>query len=71
MPDQIKKAVENRRPDINPNQIIVQGHQGLKARVKEFTEAGASKFILVPYIEPENWKVELEKLAEAVLVLQT
>ena len=71
MPEQIKRAVENRRPDINPNQIIVQGHQGLKARVKEFTEAGASKFILVPYIEPENWKVELEKLAEAVLVLQT
>ena len=71
MPDQIAKAVRKRRPEVNANEIIVQGHKGLENRIKEFSDVGASKFILVPYIEPDNWKVELENLAEAVLGLQT
>jgi len=71
MPDQIAKAVRKRRPEVNANEIIVQGHKGLENRIKEFSDVGASKFILVPYIEPDNWKIELENLAEAVLGLQT
>ncbi|GIS55318.1 MAG: hypothetical protein Ct9H90mP30_0030 [Actinomycetota bacterium] len=61
--------------DVDPNltlgQIVVQGHQGLENRIKEFIDVGASKFILVPYIEPEDWLTELESLAEATLELQT
>ena len=71
MPDQIVRAVRKRRPELDPRQIIVQGHQGLEKRIKEFIDVGASKFILVPYIEPDNWTVELEDLADSVLQLQT
>ena len=71
MPDQIAQAVRKRRPELDPRQIVVQGHQGLENRIKEFIDAGASKFILVPYIEPEDWLTELESLAEATLELQT
>ena len=71
MPDQIAQAVRRRRPELDPRQIVVQGHQGLENRIKEFIDVGASKFILVPYIEPEDWLTELESLAEATLELQT
>jgi hypothetical protein len=71
MPEQIAQAVRKRRPELDPRQVVVQGHQGLENRIKEFIDAGASKFILVPYIEPDDWLMELESLAEATLELQT
>ena len=71
MPDRIAQAVRKRRPELNPRQIVVQGHQGLENRIREFIDVGASKFILVPYIEPDSWLKELESLAEATLELQT
>ena len=43
MPDQIVQAVRKRRPELDPRQIIVQGHQGLEKRIKEFIDVGASK----------------------------
>ncbi len=71
LPEPIVRAAKIRRPDINVDEIIVQGHRGLASRIKEFVDAGASKFILVPYVEPEDWETELETLADSVLSLQT
>lgn len=71
MPDRIAQAVRKRRPELDPRQIVVQGHKGLENRIREFIDVGASKFILVPYIEPDSWLKELESLAEATLELQT
>jgi hypothetical protein len=71
MPEQIAQAVRKRRPELDPRQVVVQGHQGLENRIKEFIDVGASKFILVPFIEPDDWLMELESLAEATLELQT
>jgi probable F420-dependent oxidoreductase len=65
-------AIRQRRPDIDdPRQIIPQGHTGLRDRIEEMVEAGATKFVVVPMVEPERWTPELESLAEAVLPLQT
>ena len=70
MPEGIVKAAQSRRPNLEATDFIVQGHRNLESRIKEFIDAGASKFILVPYIEPDNWEVELEKLAGSILHLQ-
>ena len=70
MPEAIVKAAQSRRPNLEATDFIVQGHRNLESRIKEFIDAGASKFILVPYIEPDNWEVELEKLAGSILHLQ-
>ena len=70
IPDQIVKAVQSRRPEVEAEDIIVRNRKDLPTRISEFIEAGASKFILTPYIEPEDWELELNCLAEETLHLQ-
>jgi probable F420-dependent oxidoreductase len=72
IPAPFVEFIRQRRPDIDdPHQIIPRGHNGLRARLGEMVEAGATKFVVLPMIEPEQWTPELEALADAVLPLQT
>jgi probable F420-dependent oxidoreductase len=65
-------VLRRRRPDLDdPHQIIPKGHDGLRSRLEEMVEAGATKFVVLPMVEPERWTPELEGLAETVLPLQT
>ncbi len=70
MPDQVISAVQSRRPEVNAEDIIVQSREKLSSRIQEFIEAGASKFVLMPYVEPEDWNHEINCLAEETLHLQ-
>lgn len=70
LPDEIVRAVQSRRSDVKANEIIVQGRENLSSRIKEFVDAGASKFVVMPYVEPKNWEQELNCLAEETLHLQ-
>ncbi|GIR35806.1 MAG: hypothetical protein CM15mP49_11910 [Actinomycetota bacterium] len=46
MPDQVVQAVRKRRPELDPRQIIVQGHQGLEKRIKNsLTLVRANSFL--------------------------
>ncbi len=69
IPDRIVKAVELRRPELSPNDIVVSSRDGLEARIKEFVDAGASKFVVMPFVEPDDWGAELDQLAASVLHL--
>ena len=60
--------VEDQR--LEAEDIIVRNRKDLPTRIQEFVEVGASKFILTPYVEPEDWKQELNCLAEETLHLQ-
>jgi hypothetical protein len=42
----------------------------LAERLVAFTEVGASKFVVVPANEPEDWSAELHDIAERVLPLE-
>ncbi|MED5265049.1 MAG: hypothetical protein VYA88_02785, partial [Actinomycetota bacterium] len=70
IPNQIIKAVQSRRPEVRAEDIIVRSRKELSTRIQEFVEVGASKFILTPYVEPEDWEQELNCLAEEALHLQ-
>jgi probable F420-dependent oxidoreductase len=71
VPDVVVAALAARRPDLaDPTAVIASGHDGLRARIDEFIEAGASKFVAIPLTEPDDWDTELTKLADAVLDLQ-
>src|SRR4029453_6659453 len=72
VPDAFLPFIQRRRPDVtDPEQIIPRGHDGLVARLKEMIDAGASKFVVLPAMEPDDWEAELDALAEAVLPLHT
>lgn len=71
VPDVFLRFVQKRRPDItDPTQIVPSGHQGLRRRLEEMIEVGASKFVVLPITEPDDWADELGTLAETVLPLQ-
>lgn len=60
-----------RFPDDDPADVIPVGHDALRESLKRFVDVGASKFVVVPVEEPDDWTAKLEALAEAVLPLQT
>jgi probable F420-dependent oxidoreductase len=71
LPDVVAEAVARRRPDVDPSEIIAAGVAALAARIRDFTEVGASKFVVVPVVEPEGWEGHLRELADVVLPIQT
>lgn len=71
MPERLVEAVRARRPELTPDDIMVRGRDRLTARIREFVDAGASKFVVMPFTEPDDWEAELDQLAEAVLHLHS
>jgi len=71
LPDVITEAVAARRPGVDPTAIVPSGFDALRHHLERFVDAGASKFVVVPVQEPDDWGAELEELAAAVLPLQS
>ena len=62
-----------RRPDLDPTELVPVGLPTLARRLEAFIEAGASKFVVVPFDEPpgEQMADHLAEVADALLPLQT
>ena len=69
IPDRVLELLAKRRPDIDPRDVVISGHDALRESLERYVEAGASKFVLVPFAEPSNWTEELETVAQRVLSL--
>ena len=69
--EQIAKRVLSRRPDAKVQDVVATSHERLVEMIEAFLEVGASKFVLFPFAEPNDWTAELEAAAETVLPLQT
>lgn len=71
LPDRFAEAIARRRPDVDAADLIPAGRAALRSRLTEMVDAGASKFVVVPALDPPDWDAELGALADAVLDLQT
>lgn len=71
IPEVLQQVVATRKPDADPHDVVAVSDERIGQLVKEYLDAGASKFVLFPFGEPGDWTAELERLAEAVLPLQT
>ena len=64
-----------RRPDLaDPTVLIPDGWDGLVQRINDFIAVGASKFVVLPLVEPKDpaaWISHLEEAAKVVIPLQT
>jgi probable F420-dependent oxidoreductase len=64
----ILSAIAARRPDIDPRDaIVVGGDDATRARTEEFIAQGATKFVLVPAVPPQDWGDELQRLYDNVV----
>lgn len=70
MHPRMKKLAEDRKPGMDPREIIPQGFDSIKEKLEAFIEVGASKFVILPISEPDDWTAELEALAETLLPLE-
>ena len=58
------------RPELDPADLVPIGLPALRARLVEFVAVGFSKLVLVPLAEPDDWRPELARVADALLDLQ-
>ena len=57
-----------RRPELDVAAVIPR-FADLPARVAEFVDAGATKFVVMPLADAGDWDAELGRLADALLPL--
>lgn len=70
LPDAALDLFRARVPGTEPAEVFPIGHDALREAVERFIEVGASKFVVVPADEPDDWSAELEALQATVLPLQ-
>jgi probable F420-dependent oxidoreductase len=63
------EAVQRRNPERDPLDVIAT-KENIVDRIVAFTEVGASKFVIVPAAEPDDWPAEIAMMAERVLPLE-
>ncbi len=71
VPDAVATAVARRRPGLDPGAVIATSLAALRERIGEHIEAGGSKFVVIPVVEPPEWDEHLHHVADALLPLQT
>jgi probable F420-dependent oxidoreductase len=71
LPDAVAAVVERRTPGLDPHDVVPTGVDGLRRQIERFIAIGASKFVVVPVVDPADWDAELDELATELLPLET
>ncbi|MET0902740.1 MAG: LLM class flavin-dependent oxidoreductase [Acidimicrobiales bacterium] len=71
IPEVVVAAVAHRRPGVDPERMIASGLDGLRDMITDHIDVGASKFVVIPLAEPDDWDAHLGEVADALLPLQT
>ena len=70
-PDAVLAGLRQRRPDLEDiSGIVPQSWEEVVRTITRFTEVGASKFVVVPMVEPSSAQAWIDHLEEAAQVLQ-
>ncbi len=68
---EILRRLSSLRKGVDPARVVPVGYDGLRTALEAFLDVGFSKFVVRPVLPPPSWPDELERLADAVLDLQT
>ena len=70
LPERLSALLAARRPDVDPSDVVPRGVGALRKHLERFVDAGFSKFVVVPAVDPALWDDEVASLAAEVLPLQ-
>lgn len=60
-------VLQTRRPELDPREVVaVGGDDALRALLEEFIAQGATKFVIVPAVAPDDWSEELQRTYDNV-----
>ena len=68
--DRVRETIAARRTDVDAEDLVAVGPDGLAGQIEAFVDAGFSKFVIRPTIEPASWTEAVASVAE-VLELQS
>lgn len=71
IPDRLVELLSRRRPDLDVTDVVAPDVAALGPLLERFVDAGASKFVVVPVGEPEDWADHLAEVADVVRPLET
>ena len=71
LPERFVARLRDRQPGLDPSEVIATGVAGLADRLRSFVDVGATKFVLFPLDEPDDWQGTLNAVADECLPLQT
>lgn len=75
VPAAVLAGLKSRRPDLEDVSVLVpHGWDRLAAAIESFVAVGASKFVVIPFVEPgstNQWQDHLTEAASHLLPLQT
>ena len=75
LPDPLVAGLRARRPDLDDvSALVPTGWDALVSSIREFIAVGASKFVVLPIVEPSdvrNWISHLDDASRILLPLQT
>lgn len=71
LPEPIAAGLARRRPDVDPTEVVASGMAHLQDLIGRYVDAGGSKFVVIPMVEPDGWVDHLAEVARELLPLQT
>lgn len=69
VPDELAAFIAKRRPGLDPSELVPTQDE-LPALMQRYIDVGASKFVVLPLVEPAEWTEHLESLAATTLALE-
>jgi probable F420-dependent oxidoreductase len=70
LPELVIAGLARRRPDVDPADVVASGLPNLYDMIGRYIEAGGSKFVVIPMVEPDSWEDHLAEVASTLLPLQ-
>lgn len=64
--EEVVESIRARRPDLDPEDVVARGAEGLAHRMERFVDAGFSKFVIRPAVTPDDWAAAVASVAEVV-----
>lgn len=70
IPDVMAAALARRRPDLDVSDIVADDLTSLRMLLERFVQVGASKFVVVPLMEPASWSDHLADVHDVLAPIQ-
>lgn len=69
--DRARASSAQRRADLDPQDLVADGWDDARARVRRFVDEGITKFVVRPAVAPASWPGFLDEFAEHLVPLET
>lgn len=71
VPDRLREGLSLVRPGVDPDELVAVGPDGIRERIADYVSVGASKFVISPVVDAEDWRPIVTGIRDATADLET